>query len=69
MATGTNGTVTQQFGMYPVSPLCLLPRCPLPPSLMRLDAWLPQHLLWVATGLIPPGFLPSLRLPPLPLGC
>ncbi|KAI4803104.1 hypothetical protein KUCAC02_006661 [Chaenocephalus aceratus] len=24
---------------------------------MRLDAWLPQHLPWVATGLIPPGFL------------
>lgn len=25
--------------------------------LMRLDAWLPQHLPWVATGLIPAGFL------------
>lgn len=31
MATGADGTVTQQFSMYPVSPLCLLPRCPLPP--------------------------------------
>lgn len=29
---------------------------------MRLDARLPQHLPWVATGLIPPGFPFSLRL-------
>lgn len=43
--------------IFPASPLCLLPRCPLSLSLMRLDAWLPQHLPWVATGLIPPGFL------------
>lgn len=36
---------------------------------MRLDAWLPQHLPWVATGLIPPGFLFSrfVFLPSLPL--
>lgn len=27
---------------------------------MSLDAWLPQHLPWVATGLIPTGFLPYL---------
>lgn len=43
--------------IFPASPLCLLPCCPLSVSLMRLDAWLPQHLPWVATGLIPAGLL------------
>lgn len=32
---------------------------------MRLDAWLPQHLPWVATGLIPPGFLSHFVFPSL----
>lgn len=51
-----------QYAYSQPPPLCLLPCCPLSISLMRLDAWLPQHLPWVATGLIPAGFLPHIVL-------
>lgn len=58
-----------RYSTFWVSLMCLLPFCPLSLSLMRLDAWLHQHLPWVATGLIPPGsllhFVLHLSLPSL----